>query len=115
MATTLMVCGLALFAVDASAAGDDAYLEMIEAETEKIGEPLPTAVDPESEAVVAPETEEDEAFRRFREFLKEKSLGSYTFFEKLTPAQRREIFERHKQGASLEEVRETIMQRFLNR
>ncbi len=104
-----MVVGLA--AGFAPAAVADAYLDMIEAETEKIAGPLPTVVDGEAGA----ESEEDAGFQEFLAYLKEESLGSYTFFEKLTPAQRSEVFERHKQGASLEQIREIIMERFLKR
>ncbi len=52
--------------------------------------------------------------RAFEQELKQLYEGTYLFYEKLPERSREEVFIEYNQGASLEKVRETIIDRFLH-
>ncbi|MCG8037820.1 MAG: hypothetical protein JAZ19_12385, partial [Candidatus Thiodiazotropha taylori] len=59
-------------------------------------------------------TDEGAAQVAFEEDLKSRYLGSYTFYKKLPRRAREEVYEEYKGGASIDEIRQKIMNRFLN-
>ncbi|MES9852595.1 MAG: hypothetical protein ABW170_12285 [Candidatus Thiodiazotropha sp. L084R] len=95
-----------------SIADDDAYLSEISIEAQKVDSELPT----KEEATLNSEagSDEDTARQAFEEDLKSRYMGSYTFYQKLPRRAREEVFEEYIGGASIDEIRKKIMNRFLN-
>lgn len=93
-------------------AQDDDYLSEISAEASKIDSKLPTQgeAEPNQDGL----TDEGAAQVAFEEDLKSRYLGSYTFYKKLPRRAREEVYEEYKGGASIDEIRQKIMNRFLN-
>ncbi|MEW8395104.1 MAG: hypothetical protein AB2707_02980 [Candidatus Thiodiazotropha sp.] len=72
-----------------------------------------------TEASTLAETAGDEetdgpSLQAFEEDLKARYMGSFTFYKKLPRRSREEVFEEYKGGASIDEIRKKIMDRFLN-
>lgn len=94
-------------------AEEDPYLSAISQEAKKVeAEGQPTLSESGS---AAGETEEGLSLKAFEEDLKTRHKGSYTFYQKLPLRSREEVFEEYRDGASIDELRQTIMQRFLQR
>ncbi|MBV2093098.1 MAG: hypothetical protein KUF72_19630 [Candidatus Thiodiazotropha sp. (ex Ctena orbiculata)] len=93
-------------------AQDDDYLSEISAEASKIDSKLPTQGEAESNQDGL--ADEGAAQVAFEEDLKSRYLGSYTFYKKLPRRAREEVYEEYKGGASIDEIRQKIMNRFLN-
>ncbi|MBT2968603.1 MAG: hypothetical protein B6D72_20195 [gamma proteobacterium symbiont of Ctena orbiculata] len=93
-----------------SVAEEDPYLSAISSEAEKVES---------TETTISTETSEDEetdgpSLQAFEEDLKARYMGSFTFYKKLPRRSREEVFEEYKGGASIDEIRKKIMDRFLN-
>ena len=86
-------------------AADDDYLKQITSEATKVG--ASKAAGPAPAAAAAD-------VKAFEEELKTRYRGSFLFFEKLPPASREEIVLEYQKGASIEDIRNKIMSRFLH-
>jgi hypothetical protein len=93
-------------------AEDDDYLSEISAEAKKRDAKLSTQGELKSnqEGLM----EQDAAQVAFEEDLKSRYMGSYTFYKKLPRRAREEVYEEYQGGASIDEIRQKIMNRFLN-
>jgi len=102
---------------------EDAYLNELAAEVEKVREQAVSGLDAttaseESPAVGAravggtPEGASREAFERQ---LERRYLGSFRFYEQLPERSRQEVFEEYRQGADMSEIRKKIINRLLQR
>lgn len=102
------------FALNVGAlAEEDPYLSAISQEAKKVdAEDQPTLAKPGSPGAG---DEEGLSLKAFEEDLKTRHKGSYTFYQKLPLRSREEIFQEYRDGASIDELRQTIMQRFLQR
>jgi hypothetical protein len=105
------------------AAEEDDYLKAIEVETEKIGKSAPIStkedgVAADTDSVVAVTGAGFSAGMSHEQLegeLKEKYAGTHLFYNKLPRSFQEEIYQDYLQGASIEEVRDKIMNRFLKR
>ena len=97
--------------VTLTAAETDDYLSAITAEANKVeqGAPIGTGATTTGESAGI-----DESLNRFESDLKARYRGSYTFYRKLPKRSREEIFQSYIDGASIDEIRKKIMDRFLN-
>jgi hypothetical protein len=96
----------------AAAAEEDDYLSEISAEAKKIDAKLSTAGERQQNQDGL--TGKSAAQVAFEEDLKSRYMGSYTFYRKLPRRAREEVYEEYKGGASIDEIRQKIMNRFLN-
>jgi hypothetical protein len=95
------------------AAEEDPYLSAISSEASKVESSGQPTVD-----LMGNEANEEAGgidMQAFEEELKTSYQGSYTFYLKLPRHTREEVFQVYSDGASIEEVRKMIMQRFLHR
>ena len=106
----MILLGLSLMNVPTYSIGD-AYLEMIEKEAQML-EMDPVLLDSPEQAGSDLKTLGNR--RAFEQELKQLYEGTYLFYEKLPERSREEVFIEYNQGASLEEVRKTIIDRFLH-
>lgn len=117
-------CRLALSAVlwtvlaCAAIAAEDPYLEMLDAEATKVdGVSTDTAGD---DAGTAPRTDAagsaGPAPSRgdFEALLRDRHVGTYSFYRRLPERSREEIFIDYSNGASLEALRSKIIDRYLH-
>jgi hypothetical protein len=114
------MCCAVLFvaAPSATLATGDGYLQMLDEEVAKVeAAPTDTAVDggvssasadPARFAQPAPSQESFEAL------LKRQQLGTYSFYRRLPERSRKEIFADYSDGASIEMLREKIIDRYLH-
>lgn len=95
-------------------AEEDPYLSAISKEADKVeAETQPTLNVPTESSG---QTDEDGlSLQAFEEDLKTRHKGSYTFYQKLPRRSREEVFQEYRNGASIDELRKTIMERFLHR
>ncbi len=94
-------------------AEEDPYLSAISSEAAKVDAAEQPTLDTADEEVDSEAGGID--MQAFEEELKASYQGSFTFYEKLPRRVREEVFQVYSDGASIEEVRDMIMQRFLNR
>ena len=110
----------------ALASNEDEYLKAIQVETEKVERSALSAADAESGpgAQWSTGSKEDLTGMGFSNGLSEqgfdlelaeKYTGSAVFYRKLSRRNQEEIYEYYQQGASIDEVRKKIVNRFLNR
>jgi len=109
-------CLVVALSVTASAwvmAEEDPYLSAITKEASKVDGATQTTL----ENVDSPPISADggPSIGAFEEDLKARYKGSYTFYRKLPRRTQEEVFEEYRQGASIGEIRQKIMDRFLNR
>ncbi|MEW8010867.1 MAG: hypothetical protein AB2766_08455 [Candidatus Thiodiazotropha endolucinida] len=91
-------------------AEEDPYLSAISSEAEKVeSTKVTTGSEVDDEDVV-----DGPSLKAFEEDLKASYMGSFTFYKKLPRRSREEVFEEYKGGASIDEIRKKIMDRFLN-
>jgi hypothetical protein len=88
---------------------EKSYVDAVQLESEKL-EDAGTS-DEQSDA---PQTATDDSVEKFEQELEARYRGTYLFYTKLPARSREEVFLEHKQGASIEEVRATIMSRYLH-
>lgn len=94
-------------------AEEDPYLSAISSEASKVEATEQPTLDTSGEQ---PKKEEGGiALQAFEEELKTSYQGSYTFYQKLPRRTREEVFQVYSSGASIDEVRKMIMDRFLHR
>ncbi len=93
-------------------AEEDPYLSAISREAKKVETPTQPAVTETSEPV--PQESGGLDLQAFEEDLKARYKGSYTFYQKLPRRSREEVFLEYRNGASIDEIRKKIMDRFLN-
>lgn len=100
------------FAVTTGAfAEEDPYLSAISIEAAKVETTAqPTLDKPDAQ----PAGEDGLNMQSFEEDLKARYKGSYTFYEKLPRRTREEVFLEYRDGASIDEIRKKIMDRFLH-
>ena len=105
-----ILLGLSLVSLPVYSIGDT-YLEMIEKEAQTL-EMDPVLVDSPEQVRADPVILSKR--RVFEQELKRLYEGSYLFYTKLPERSREEVFIEYNQGASLEQVRKTIIDRFLH-
>lgn len=92
-------------------AADD-YLDAIQSEAGKVGAEPAATDNPAASAARKPAPSGPvEAFERQ---LEERFAGTYLFYKRLPPESKEEIYRQFKDGAPIEDVRRTIMSRFLH-
>jgi hypothetical protein len=87
------------------------YLDAIQLEAEKLDQPVTAKAD---EAESGSATAVDEQVMEFEQELETRFKGSYLFYKKLPARSQEEVFLEHQQGASVEDVRKTILNRYLH-
>ncbi|MEJ2618718.1 MAG: hypothetical protein P8163_00370 [Candidatus Thiodiazotropha sp.] len=107
---TLVLYMIGLLTQSAAAEEDD-YISQISAEAKKIDAGLST---PGQQQNQDGSTDKSAAQMAFEEDLKSRYMGSYTFYRKLPQRAREEVYEEYQGGASIDEIRQKIMNRFLN-
>jgi len=93
-------------------AADDDYLSAISREAEKVEADAQPTLTESGEA--APSTDGGLNLQAFEDDLKTRYKGSYTFYQKLPKRTREEVFLEYRDGASMDEIRKKIMDRFLH-
>jgi hypothetical protein len=106
----LSLLSLALIEPATGVAADD-YLQSIEVEADKVGaEPAVSPDSPISAGTQAPSS----PMQAFEKQLEDRFAGTYLFYKRLPPEAKEEIYRQFKGGAPIEDVRRTIMNRFLH-
>jgi hypothetical protein len=90
--------------------GADDYLDAISVEADKVGAEPSKAADPATDSA----DESSNPMQAFEKQLEDRFAGTYLFYKRLPPESREEIFRQFKGGAPIEDVRRTIMSRFLH-
>ncbi len=103
--SALLLVGL-LPAGFVGAADADDYLKMLEAEATKVGTP--------ATAVPTDENGSNADIGVFEDELKAHYSGTYAFYKKLPRRTQEEIYTEYSQGASIEDIRDKIYDRYLN-
>ena len=101
----------------------DAYLDELAAEVEKIQDPgnlgqqaTTTGEDvPEVESAAVGDAQRGASREAFERQLERRYLGSFRFYERLPERSRQEVFEEYRQGADMSEIRKKIISRLLHR
>lgn len=88
---------------------DDPYLSAISLEAAKV-EKTKNANSEGDET----DRSDGPSLKAFEDDLKASYMGSFTFYKKLPRRSREEVFEEYKGGASIDEIRKKIMDRFLS-
>ncbi len=115
-----LLCCAVLFGAASSVtlATGDRYLEMLDEEVTKVeAAPTDTAVDGGvSSASADPARFAQPALsqKSFEALLKRQQLGTYSFYRRLPERSRKEIFADYSDGASIETLREKIIDRYLH-
>lgn len=91
---------------------EDPYLSAISIEAKKVDAATQPTLDN-----AAPQSTNDRGvhLQAFEEDLKARYKGSYTFYVKLSRRCREEILQEYRDGASIDALREKIMDRFMRR
>ena len=104
--------------VPASHAADDPYLEMLDEEVSKVeAQSTDTGKDGAShpaEAGKGKDARELPSRMKFEELLREQHVGTYSFYRRLPERSREEVFLDYSRGASMEAVREKVIERYLH-
>jgi hypothetical protein len=93
-------------------AEEDPYLSALSKEAQKVEVEDQTTQSESDEAAVSEDGNLD--MQMFEEDLKARYKGSYTFYQKLPRRTREEVFVEYRDGASIDEIRKKIMDRFLH-
>ncbi len=118
-----VLCGFcgAIFAaasVATAVAADDAYLELLDREATKVERvPTDTAGDGgagSDRAEQRPVAQARPSRDHFEALLQHQHVGTYSFYRKLPERSREEIFLDYGDGASMEALREKIVDRYLH-
>lgn len=102
----------------AAHAADDAYLQLLDEEVTKV-ESVSTDTDGDdagrsAEAGEVGRTQAATSRERFESLLRKQHVGTYSFYRRLPERSREEIFIDYANGASMETVREKVVDRFLH-
>jgi hypothetical protein len=93
-------------------AEEDPYLSALSKEAQKVEVEGKTTQSESDEAAVSEDGYLD--LQMFEEDLKARYKGSYTFYQRLPRRTREEVFVEYRDGASIDEIRKKIMDRFLH-
>jgi len=97
-----------------ASAADDPYLELLNEEATKV-EPEATDTGKDSDERVLPDSGSKLTSReRFEALLEQQHAGTYSFYRKLPERSREEVFLDYSNGASMEALREKIVDRYLH-
>jgi hypothetical protein len=88
----------------------DAYMDAIKQEAHKIDQSPETPV----RVMGAGSVSQDSQLAAFEQDLDQHSHGTYLFYKQLPARSQADVLEAHEQGASSDETRRMIMDRFLN-
>jgi len=102
------ICSLAF---PTSSHSEQSYLDAIEIEAEKLDD---SAAHSEGKANSPSTTVSDDSREKFEQELESRYRGTYLFYKQLPARSREEVFLEHEQGASIEDVRKTILNRYLH-
>lgn len=109
-----MVAGICCTAVDAA---EDPYLELLDKEVAKV-ESSPTAITEESGKPSGGSTAESPppapSREQFELLLRRRHVGTYSFYRRLPERSREEVFLDYGEGASMEALRNKIVDRYLH-
>ncbi len=99
-------------------AADDAYLQLLDEEVTKV-EAVPTDTGGDDAARPADMAGDADAQavpsrQSFEALLREQHVGTYSFYRKLPERSREEVFIDYRNGASMEALRQKIIDRFLH-
>jgi hypothetical protein len=97
--------------------GDDSYLRQLDAEVTKIDAPRHDADRRDAAALAAPAGRDAAASvsrEAFEVLLREKHVGTYSFYRRLPERSREEIFLDYSNGASMAVLRDKVVDRFLH-
>ena len=100
----------------AASAADDPYLQMLDAEVSKVeGAPTDNTNSSSPVAAGAGDASAPTASRdRFESQLREQHVGTYSFYRRLPERSREEVFLDYSNGASMDSLRDKIVDRFLH-
>jgi len=107
----LTLLSLALIEPATALAGND-YLQAIAEEANKVGA-APQAASGSPTTTGGTQTTST-PMQAFEKQLEDRFAGTYLFYKRLPPEAREEIFRQYEGGAPIEDVRRTIMSRFLH-
>ncbi len=96
----------------------DPYLDMLEQEATKVERPSSDTSDNGNvvtDARADPRPAALPSRERFEALLRRQHVGTYSFYSKLPESRREEIFLDYGNGASMEALREKIIDRYLHR
>ena len=102
----LPICALIF---PAAGFAEKSYLDAVQLESEKLEN---TGTSEEQSG--GSQTAADDSVAKFEQELEARYRGTYLFYTKLPARSREEVFLEHQKGASIEEVRTTIMSRYLH-
>lgn len=88
------------------------YLDAIQVEAEKLDDG--TATNSDEVVSPSPAPDADGSLARFEKELEDSYRGSYLFYKKLPKKSQEEVYLEYQGGDSIEEVRNTIMDRFIH-
>ena len=115
-----LVVGAVLIASPLSflGAADDPYLQMLDEEVTKV-EPVSTDTGEDESARSTGNPRRGEAKpvpsrSRFEALLRQQHVGTYSFYRRLPERSREEIFVHYGNGASMEALREKVIDRYLH-
>ena len=95
-------------------AADDPYLELLNEEATKVEpESTDTRRDSDRETPLGG-GRESPSRKRFEALLRQQHVGTYSFYRKLPERSREEVFLDHSNGASMDTLREKIVDRYLH-
>lgn len=99
-------------------AAEDTYLQLLDQEATKVE---PNSTDTNADQTLAAAQDDSMAAARpapsralFEALLKRQHLGTYSFYDRLPERSREEIFLDYSSGASMEALREKIIDRYLH-
>jgi hypothetical protein len=113
------VCCVALAGtLPAGTAAEDSYLKLLDQEVTKVeAAPTDTADDGEVSAARADPAQLAQpapSQKKFEALLRRQQVGTYSFYRRLPERSREEIFADYSGGASMETLREKIIERYLH-
>ncbi len=94
----------------------DPYLQLLAEEVTKVEESPGEAVTVQGDAtrMVAQSARPVPSRKRFEELLRKQHVGTYSFYSRLTERSQEEIFVDYGNGASMEALREKVVDRYLH-
>lgn len=108
-----LIAALTLAVAASALAGEDPYLSAIQREAVKVDQASQKTLENPPASTISEGG--GPSIDAFEEDLKTGYKGSYAFYQRLPRRTQEEIFEEYRQGASIGEIRQKIMDRFLNR
>lgn len=106
-----LLVSICLLAFPTAGYSQTTYLDAVQLEAEKLDQPA-TAI--ASGAKSGSAATIDEQVMKFDQELQARFRGSYLFYRKLPARSQEEVFVEYQQGASIEDVRKTILNRYLH-